>query len=206
MRSISAPPTMCINLKHELTPYHAPSGPEADGSAWYMLVVTQQQRAPRHPGACWRASRRAWRLSPAAARRAARHPGGGQFGFRRRGRARQGLWRARLAGDHSAGHARWAWRCGWAMPARRPRCQAWTEPALASHNRQLAIFITAVGSLIAAAAHDHGRPRGPDRPCRAALGGADLIHAAVGAGWRAPACSTPASPPISADLMASRRC
>ncbi|HWF65554.1 MAG TPA: EAL domain-containing protein, partial [Rhizomicrobium sp.] len=33
-----------------------------------------------------------------------------------------------------------------------PSLQAWTEPALASHNRQLAIFITAVGSLIAAAA------------------------------------------------------
>ena len=35
---------------------------------------------------------------------------------------------------------------------RRPRCYAWTEPALAAHNRQLAIFITAVGALIAAAA------------------------------------------------------
>ena len=33
-----------------------------------------------------------------------------------------------------------------------PSLQAWTEPALASHNRQLAIFITAVGALIAAAA------------------------------------------------------
>ena len=33
-----------------------------------------------------------------------------------------------------------------------PALSAWTEPALASHNRQLAIFITAVGALIAAAA------------------------------------------------------
>ena len=35
---------------------------------------------------------------------------------------------------------------------RRPSLLAWTEPALASHNRQLAVFITAVGALIAAAA------------------------------------------------------
>ena len=34
---------------------------------------------------------------------------------------------------------------------RRPRLSAWTEPALSSHNRQLAIFITAVGALIGAA-------------------------------------------------------
>ena len=33
-----------------------------------------------------------------------------------------------------------------------PALSAWTEPALSSHNRQLAIFITAVGALIAAAA------------------------------------------------------
>ena len=33
-----------------------------------------------------------------------------------------------------------------------PPISAWTEPALSSHNRQLAIFITAVGALIAAAA------------------------------------------------------
>ena len=33
-----------------------------------------------------------------------------------------------------------------------PALSAWTEPALSSHNRQLAIFITAVGALIGAAA------------------------------------------------------
>ena len=32
-----------------------------------------------------------------------------------------------------------------------PALSAWTEPALSSHNRQLAIFITAVGALIGAA-------------------------------------------------------
>src|SRR5258707_5864276 len=33
-----------------------------------------------------------------------------------------------------------------------PALAAWTEPALSAHNRQLAVFITAVGALIAAAA------------------------------------------------------
>jgi hypothetical protein len=35
-----------INLRHELTPYHAPSGPEADGSSWYMLSVTNNSVRP----------------------------------------------------------------------------------------------------------------------------------------------------------------
>ena len=38
-----------------------------------------------------------------------------------------------------------------ANAATPPPLQAWTEPALSSHNRQLAIFITAVGALIGAA-------------------------------------------------------
>ena len=35
-----------INLRHELTPYHATSGPETDGSAWYMLAVTNNSVRP----------------------------------------------------------------------------------------------------------------------------------------------------------------
>ena len=110
---------------------------------------------------------------------APRDPGGGEFGFRRGGGARQSLWRARLARDHSARHARWAWRFASAMPATPPSLQAWTEPALASHNRQLAVFITAVGALIAAAASDHRRAGDFDRPYRAALGGDHALHAVV---------------------------
>ena len=60
-----------------------------------------------------------------------------------------------------------------------PALSAWTEPALSSHNRQLAIFITAVGALIAAAALITGGLADPDRPCRAALGGDHSVDAAV---------------------------
>ena len=35
-----------IALKPALTPYHAPGGPEADGSVWYMLALTNNQVRP----------------------------------------------------------------------------------------------------------------------------------------------------------------
>ena len=35
-----------INLKPELTPYHAPGGPEADGSVWYMASITNNSVRP----------------------------------------------------------------------------------------------------------------------------------------------------------------
>ncbi len=35
-----------INLQRELTPYHAPGGPEADGSVWYMLSATNNSVRP----------------------------------------------------------------------------------------------------------------------------------------------------------------
>src|SRR3569833_290447 len=35
-----------IELKESLTPYHAPGGPEADVSVWYMLSVSNNQVRP----------------------------------------------------------------------------------------------------------------------------------------------------------------
>ncbi|HWC62786.1 MAG TPA: hypothetical protein VG501_04125, partial [Rhizomicrobium sp.] len=35
-----------IPLRSSLTPYHAPGGPEDDGSAWYMLALTNNQVRP----------------------------------------------------------------------------------------------------------------------------------------------------------------
>ena len=35
-----------IPLKDALTPYHAPGGPEKDGSLWYMLALTNNQVRP----------------------------------------------------------------------------------------------------------------------------------------------------------------
>ncbi len=138
--------------------------------SWYMLSRSGTiQRAARHPRAGGGAAA-AQRLSffPAPTRPAIL--GGGQLGFRHHGGNRVCLWPPRLARDRAAGHHRRLWPFAWRGRRRRRRCRAWTEPALASHNRQLAIFITAVGALIAAAALITGGLGGADRSCRAALG------------------------------------
>ena len=116
-----------VNLKPELTPYHSPGGPEADGSVWYMVAVTNNSGAARHPRSAGgpAAPHGAALLSPS---HAARDPGGGEFGFRRGGRARQGLWRTRLARDHSARHPGGPGACASAMPRRRPRCRPGPNP------------------------------------------------------------------------------
>ena len=118
------------------------------GTCWQ---VTNDSGAARHPRAAGRPAAARGAVA-AAAPLAARDPGGGEFGFRRGGGDRVRLWPPRLAGDHSAGHHGGPGASRSARPTRPPALSAWTEPALSSHNRQLAIFITAVGALIAAAA------------------------------------------------------
>ena len=141
-----------INLKHALTPYHTPGGPEAeaDGSVWYMLTVTNNSvrpairvlRAAQPP-------RMALRLLPRASRPAILAVASSDSGVVVEPAKAYGAraWRVIIPPVTQVGLAV---RVGYAGSP--PLLQAWTEPALASHNRQLAIFITAVGALIAAAA------------------------------------------------------
>ncbi len=139
-----------INLKPELTPYHAPGGPEADGSIWYMLSVTNNSVRPairvllagQPPGM-------ALRLMPHRARPAILAVASSDSGVVVEPARAYGAhaWRVIIPPVTQVGLAL---RLGQAGTP--PSLQAWTEPALASHNRQLAIFITAVGSLIAGAA------------------------------------------------------
>ncbi len=139
-----------INLKPELTPYHAPGGPEADGSVWYMAVVTNNSVRPairvllagQPPGM-------ALRFFPHHVRPAILAVASSDSGVVVEPAKAYGAraWRVIIPPVTQVGIAL---RVGNA--ATPPSLQAWTEPALASHNRQLAVFITAVGSLIAAAA------------------------------------------------------
>ncbi|MGH6827499.1 MAG: putative bifunctional diguanylate cyclase/phosphodiesterase [Rhizomicrobium sp.] len=139
-----------FNLKPELTPYHAPGGPEADGSVWYMLSVANNSVRP------------AIRVLLAG-----QPPGLALKFFPRRGRPAILAVASSDSGvevEPAKAYGAHAWRVvmppvtgiGLALRVANagnpPSLQAWTEPALASHNRQFAIFITAVGSLIAAAA------------------------------------------------------
>ena len=166
-----------INLKPELTPYHAPGGPEADGSVWYMASITNNSVRPairvllaaQPPGLALRLLPR--RTRPAILAVASSDSGvvvepAKAYGAR--------AWRVIIPPVTQVGLAL---RVGNA--AAPPSLQAWTEPALASHNRQLAIFVTAVGSLIAAAALITGGLAILIEAFRATLGSAYSLHAVV---------------------------
>ena len=139
-----------IALKTALTPYHAPAGPEADGSSWYMLTVTNDS------------------VRPAARVLLAGQPPRLALGLMPRSMRPTILGIASsdsaVVVETATAYGRKAWRViippvttvGLALrvgaASSPPALYAWTEPALSSHNRQLAIFITAVAALIAAGA------------------------------------------------------
>jgi diguanylate cyclase (GGDEF)-like protein/PAS domain S-box-containing protein len=144
-----AQPSAVVELKGVLSPYHAPSGSEKDGSLWYMMTAVNE--APRP----------VTRILVAA-----EPPNISLHFFPRRGRPeiRQvassdsgiSVERARAFARHAyrvtippATSAALAIRV--ANADARPSVLAWTEPALVAHSRQLAIFLAAVAGLIAAA-------------------------------------------------------
>ena len=143
-----------INLTPALVSYHAPDGKEAvseaDGSVWYMLTVTNSSVRPASrvliAGQPPRAS---LRLLPRGMRPAILAVASSDAGTTVETASTYGrrAWRVTVPPVTSVGLAL---RVGAAENP--PALYAWTEPALAGHNRQLAIFITAVGTLIGAAA------------------------------------------------------
>jgi diguanylate cyclase (GGDEF)-like protein len=138
-----------LELKPALSPYRAPGGTEADGSSWYIVQVTNDSVRPatrvllagQPPRAALSALPR--RSRPAILAVASSDSGtvvetASAYGRR--------AWRVIVPPVSTVGLAI---RVGSAETP--PALSAWTEPALSSHNRQLAIFITAVGALIGAA-------------------------------------------------------
>src|SRR5690348_16063960 len=138
-----------INLKPDLTPYHSPGGPEADGSVWYMLAVTNNSVRPAiRVLLAGQPPRMALTFFSHRARPAILVVASSDSGVVVEPAKAYGAraWRVIIPPVTQVGLALRVGNAG--TP---PSLQAWTEAALASHNRQLAIFITAVGSLIAAA-------------------------------------------------------
>ena len=142
-------PENVIPLKPGLAPYHAPGGPEADGSSWYMLPVMNNSVRPairvllagQPPSAALSFFPRSTRpaiLAVASSESGVTVETATAYGRR--------AWRVIIPPVTTAALAI---RVGSADTP--PALSAWSEPALSSHNRQLAIFITAVGALIAAA-------------------------------------------------------
>jgi diguanylate cyclase (GGDEF)-like protein len=140
-----------IEIGQGLAPYHAPSAkPQPDGSGWYLITATNSS------------------IRPAARVLQAAQPQSVSFRILPRPT------RPAIIGvassdslvviDRLKAYGRRAFRVivppastvaiavQLANAAEPPSVMAWTEPALAAHNRQLAIFITAVWAVIGAAA------------------------------------------------------
>ena len=139
-----------IALKSALTPYHAPGGAEKDGSLWYMLALTNDQVRPiSRVILAGQPSNMALAVLPHSSRPQILAVASSDSGVV-----------VEPAPDY--GHRAWrviippVTQVGLALQVLNaqapPALFAWTEPALAGHNRALAIFITAVGALIGAGA------------------------------------------------------
>ena len=141
-------PDGALALKDHLAPYHAAGGAEADGSHWYMLNVTNDSVRPairvlaagQPPRAALHFIARRTRpaiLAIAASDSAVIVEPASAYGHR--------AWRVFIPPVASVGLA-----IRVVNTEARPELYAWSEPALAAHNRQLAIFTTAVAALICA--------------------------------------------------------
>ena len=139
-----------IDLKGALTPYHSASSADNDGTHWYLLnaannaahPVSRILQAAQPPGAAFKflpASTRPEILQAASSESGVTVENAGSYGRK-----------SFLVTLPPATSASIALRLYNAQA--KPSLLAWTEPALAAHNRQLAIFIAAVAGLIAAAA------------------------------------------------------
>lgn len=144
-----AAPAAIIELHDRLAPYHAPSAPETDGSHWYMLTALNSAVRPATrvllAGQPANAGLRLWPLParPSILQVAASD-------------SQVIVEAARAHGRHAfrvtippATSVTLAIRVAYADPT--PSVLAWTEPAVVSHNRQLAVLFAAVAGMIAAA-------------------------------------------------------
>jgi diguanylate cyclase (GGDEF)-like protein len=140
-----------IELKSALSPYRAPGGgTEADGSSWYIVQVSNDTVRPAtRVLLAGQPPRSALSLIPRRSRPAILAVASSDSGTVVETASAYGrrAWRVIVPPVSTVGLAI---RVGSADTP--PALSAWTEPALSSHNRQLAIFITAVGALIGAAA------------------------------------------------------
>ncbi|HEY0267448.1 MAG TPA: PAS domain-containing protein, partial [Rhizomicrobium sp.] len=139
-----------LELKPALSPYRAPGGTESDGSAWYIVQVSNDSVRPAtRVLLAGQPPRAALSLLPRRSRPAILAVASSDSGTVVETASAYGrrAWRVIVPPVSTVGLAI---RVGAA--ATPPALSAWTEPALSSHNRQLAIFITAVGALIGAAA------------------------------------------------------
>jgi len=139
-----------LELSGALAPYHGPSNSQPDGSNWYLIKATNS--AVRPASRVFLATQTpsvSFRLLPRPTRPAIVGIASSDSG---------------VSIENMNAYGRRAYRIiippatsvaivvQLANAGDQPSLRAWTEPALAAHNRQLAIFTTAVWALIGAAA------------------------------------------------------
>ena len=142
-------PSSVIELKPALTPYHASTAPERDGSRWYMvLIVNNSVKASARVLVAGEPANAALHFFPRPMRPAIEQVASSDAGI--------AVERARALGRHAfrvivppATKAALAIRLS--NTDTRPSLLAWTEPALVANNRNLSVFMAAVAGLIAAA-------------------------------------------------------
>jgi len=145
-----ASPDPVVTIQNALTPYHGPSGTQPDGSNWYLIKATNSAirpasrvlQATQAPSVSFRILPRPTRpaiVGVASSDSAVNIENLNAYGRR--------AYRVIIPPATSV-----AIVVQIANAAEPPSLMAWTEPALAAHNRQLAIFTTAVSALIGAAA------------------------------------------------------
>ena len=159
-------PEGVIELKDTVAPYKPSSGSPPEASAWYIFTAVNETTQPvirvlyaaQPPGTGLGIFPRATR--PTIQQLVSSHPGVLVESTNAYGRH---AFRVTVPASASAPFA-----VRIANAAAPPSLLAWTEPALAAHNRQIAIFIAAVAGLIGAAAAiaaglavmtHHGPPR-----------------------------------------------
>jgi diguanylate cyclase (GGDEF)-like protein/PAS domain S-box-containing protein len=138
-----------IDLRKSLTPYKPPSGPEADGSVWYMMTaVNDSVRTVARLLIADQPPSEGLQFLPRRARPIIRQVASSEAGVT--------VEVARAYGRHvyrviipPATSVALAIRL--ANADERPSVLAWTDSALVEHNRQLAIFIASVAGLLFAA-------------------------------------------------------
>ena len=138
-----------LELKPGLSSYRAPGGAEADGSQWYIVQVSNDSVRPAtRVLLAGQPPRTALSLLPKRMRPSILAVASSDSGTVVETATAYGrrAWRVIVPPVTTVGLAI---RVGAAESP--PALYAWTEPALSSHNRQLAIFVTAVGALIGAA-------------------------------------------------------
>ena len=142
-------PDGVIELREDLGPYHMPAGQIARRSSWYMLNTTNTSQrvavrvllagqSPEVGLGFFPPSSRPAILSVASANPAVLVETAHAYG--------RHAWRVTIPPGTNAGLA-----IEMANTAAPPSLLAWTEPAIAAHNKQLGIFIAAVAGLIFAA-------------------------------------------------------